>query len=792
MSPYLPTTPGAFQVKRVSLGTNGFVVKFSPQGRVLYSTYLGGTPVPGLVSSTTYPWGIQADAAGDAYVVGFTRGANFPLVNPTQAHHANPVDRYAAFVSVLNPAGSALVFSTYLGGSLDNYAYADALGPDGTLFVAGNTSSLDFPTTPNASQTQPGAGVNVSRISGFLTRYDGFTAHVAFDLHPVAYDVKATEAAPFQTLIASFSDARPTATASQFTATIDWGDGTTSPGTIAADTAQSGQFLVVASHTYVHAGDLPLSVSITSSDPADNAASATSTAHVEDAPLSAVGDPVSALEGTLFQGVVATVYTTTPTDTSSDLTASIDWGDGTTAPGTLAAHGSLSGPFDVTGAHIYRDAGAYAVRVTVSDNDGTAKAIALAPFSSAPAGSPMPERIQIDTSALRGQHGFIALQFNPGAIPGSLGAKAVVSNIEGVTFDAASTHGDVTIANIHIFNQVRQAIDFGGSLSFDVAFQGPWTTQGPNRAFASAFAVQLLASDGLHPLLTTDPGGAVLTIEVGPDGRTTTRAFAPPPGATNGPAARSPNVVDAPLLLLPGAIQAGPGQTFQGRVASLSDANPLGSAADFRALIVWGDGQSSPGIVQTDKQGGFDVLGMHRYAAAGTYAAHVQIDDNDGSTAVAAVRATIGGVMPPPSGDGPTVLAVHRFGIHHQPTVLVVDFSGPLDPTHAQDVQSYEVFAEGSDSASALRNNVQVPILSASYDPATHAVTLVLQQRMNFHHPFRFVVKGTGPHAIVDPAGHNLDGSSNGHPGSDYATLVTEKNLVFPVAPRRFGNARES
>jgi hypothetical protein len=103
-----PTTPGAFQ-RTLSGGLDGFLAKLNPTGTALvYSTYLGDTGVNGGT-------GIAADAAGAAYVTGGTEAAGFPITSGA----FQPVLRgdSDAIVMKLNPTGSGLVYSTYLGSS---------------------------------------------------------------------------------------------------------------------------------------------------------------------------------------------------------------------------------------------------------------------------------------------------------------------------------------------------------------------------------------------------------------------------------------------------------------------------------------------------------------------------------------------------------------------------------------------------------------------------------------------------------------------------------------------------
>ncbi len=126
----------------------GFVMKVDPTGtQLLYSTYLGGSDVDEI-------YGIAVDAAGDAYVTGYTFSTDFPTVSPTLAYRGNG----DAFVAKLNPAGSALLYSTYLGGTDDDFGNAIAVDAVGNAYVAGTTGSRDFPGTTAASLQQNNRG----------------------------------------------------------------------------------------------------------------------------------------------------------------------------------------------------------------------------------------------------------------------------------------------------------------------------------------------------------------------------------------------------------------------------------------------------------------------------------------------------------------------------------------------------------------------------------------------------------------------------------------------------------
>lgn len=113
-----------------------FVTKFNTSGNALvYSTYLGG-------SNNDYPAALRIDGSGNAYVVGYTNSTNFPVANALRSTLAGNND---AFVSKLNASGSALVYSTYLGGSSNDIATGLAVASSGNLYVTGYTLSSDFP-----------------------------------------------------------------------------------------------------------------------------------------------------------------------------------------------------------------------------------------------------------------------------------------------------------------------------------------------------------------------------------------------------------------------------------------------------------------------------------------------------------------------------------------------------------------------------------------------------------------------------------------------------------------------
>ncbi len=153
-SPDFPTTSSAFQSKNNagvdSSGTalsTGFVAKINSTGTALdYSTYLGG-------SATSTITGIAVDASNSAYVTGYTSASDFPSSKGAFQISNKASSLQTGFVTKLNTAGTALTYSTYLGGSAQDQLNAIAVDSTGNAYVAGSSLSTDFPTTPGAFQT---------------------------------------------------------------------------------------------------------------------------------------------------------------------------------------------------------------------------------------------------------------------------------------------------------------------------------------------------------------------------------------------------------------------------------------------------------------------------------------------------------------------------------------------------------------------------------------------------------------------------------------------------------------
>jgi hypothetical protein len=191
VAPFQPVNATVESTVDSGLGT-AFVTKLNSTGSALiYSTYLGG-------STSEAALAVAVDASGDAYLAGYTSSSDFPTANALQAQNATGGHGANAFVTKFNPAGSGLVYSTYLGGSIYEQANALALDSAGNAYVAGTTYSDDFPVVEPLQATNDASSGNANNafISMFnpsgraleFSTYLGGSGHEGFHSCPSSVD----------------------------------------------------------------------------------------------------------------------------------------------------------------------------------------------------------------------------------------------------------------------------------------------------------------------------------------------------------------------------------------------------------------------------------------------------------------------------------------------------------------------------------------------------------------------------------------------------------------------------
>jgi uncharacterized repeat protein (TIGR01451 family) len=166
-------TVNPFQSTNPDFGA-AFVAKFSADGSALvYSTYLGGTAHlnQGMLVGGSEGMSVVVDGSGSAYVTGFTFCTDFPTTTTAfqLSNHAAPTGNPNAFVTKFNPAGSALVYSTYLGGSRGDEANGIAIGGAGNAYVTGYTDDADFPTANPVQANNNASNNNTEGKNAFVT-----------------------------------------------------------------------------------------------------------------------------------------------------------------------------------------------------------------------------------------------------------------------------------------------------------------------------------------------------------------------------------------------------------------------------------------------------------------------------------------------------------------------------------------------------------------------------------------------------------------------------------------------
>ncbi|MGA7340780.1 MAG: SBBP repeat-containing protein [Terracidiphilus sp.] len=212
------------------LGDNdAFVTKFNADGTSLvYSTFLGG-------QSATQGSSIAVDSFGNAYVTGSTTSNYFPVVGATQTNCLSCSSYTSAFVSQFNATGSALLFSTYLGGSNTNTAFGLALDPSGNAYVAGLTKSTDFPTVAPFQAANKGSAGNA-----FIAKYS-FPPVTALTISPTTI-ASGTVNSAFSPVTFSATGATGTATFAVTAGPLPRGMTLTPAGVLSGTPTQGGTF----------------------------------------------------------------------------------------------------------------------------------------------------------------------------------------------------------------------------------------------------------------------------------------------------------------------------------------------------------------------------------------------------------------------------------------------------------------------------------------------------------------------------------------------------------------------
>ena len=227
-------------------------------------------------------------------------------------------------------------------------------------------------------------------------------------------------------------------------------------------------------------------------------------------------------------------------------------------------------------------------------------------------------------------------------------------------------------------------------------------------------------------------------------------------------------------------------------LASSLDPSTAGQPVTFTAVVSPSGTAGTPSGSVTFTIDGVSHAPVPLQLVSGTYQATVSIAslgagghtisaryDGDTTFAASALASplvqTVKAVTAP-AGGGPKVELVQRFGIHMQPTVLVVTFNEALDPASAVNLNNYQITDPAGGS---------VRIRSAVFNAATNTVTLRPMDRINLHHTYHLKLIGTGPGGIRNTQGELLDGADAGSADGDYTGTLTWRNVVLTPAELR-------
>jgi hypothetical protein len=384
---------------------------------------------------------------------------------------------------------------------------------------------------------------------------------------PGSISLNTAEGTAFNGTVATFTDSNTANTAFDFTATIDWGDGTTpTTGTVSNN---GGNFIINGSHTYAEDGSYSVSVTLADDQPSFLSATATGTATVAESDLfiTPVEASIAPTEGQSFTQTLA-FFSDPSSASSSDFTASIDWGDGVSSTGTITGS---QGDFAVHGTHTYGDEGTFQIQITVTETGITNATVTTSHQADVAEGDQL---APMGTS-------FTATQGQP--------------------FNGA-------VASFTDTNTVTAATDFSATIDWGDGATSSGTVSGGNGNF-TVNGSHVYANVGTYPV----------AVNVQDDA----------PGTATTAAQSTATVVQGHVLTGTGvAVCAAEGVPLQGAVvATFTDTNPQPPEA-YSATINWEDGAApAPGTIQA-AGGHFQVLGSHTYGSEGSYTILVTVTFN--------------------------------------------------------------------------------------------------------------------------------------------------------------------
>jgi hypothetical protein len=537
------------------------------------------------------------DASGNFSVTGghtYTEEGKFTVTVTIKHDLATPDAVVTATATVADPkvVGSGVNFNAVEGLKFTGQQVATFTDPGGAEALGDYSATINWGDGSSSAGTI-GSGFTVTGGDHTYTEEGKFTVTITVK-HDSAPDAVITGTATVadvpvngtggftvtglegqviagQTL-ATFTDPAGAETIGDYSAVINWGDGT-APGAGTISNA-GGTFTVRGAHAYAEEGNYTITITI-KHDSATPDAVVTSSALVADQAVTGTGVDVSAVEGLKFAGqTVATITDPAGAEPVSDYGATINWGDGSSSAGTIVASG---GSLSVTGDHLYVEEGKYTITVTIKHDSATPDAVATSTAT-------------VDDPAVAGTGGFI------------------INSTEGAPFKNQVVATFTDPAGAEVLGDYSAAIDWGDGTT------SAGTVSGPDGS--GTFTVtgdHTYAEEGKFTFTVT------LKHDIAPDAQVTGTA----------------NVLDPPVVANPAAapINGLEGELFKNEtVATFTDPAGPETPADYSATINWGDGTTSAGtITGPDASGTFSVEGSHAYVEEGKYALTITIHHDEAS-----------------------------------------------------------------------------------------------------------------------------------------------------------------
>ena len=747
---------------------NVFVSKLNAAGTALiYSTYIGG-------EGNSQANGIAVNSAGNAYITGSTDPVEFPTT--AGAFMPSSDAENTGFVAELSADGSALIYSTYLGGTGDDegtgIAQGNGIAVDsaGNAYVVGTTDSVEFPTTAGAFQTThgdddgeddafvtklnaEGSGLIYSTYLGGDGNDEGNAIAIdasgdAFITGSASSDDFPTTAGAFQTTLQGETNAFVTKLSADGSAliysTYIGGDG---------DDAGNGIAVNAAGDAYITGTSGSDQFPTTANAFQQTLVMKLSSDYVFVTELNAAGTAL--IYSTYLAGSYADLGYGIAVDSAGDA-----WVTGIDGSGDFPTTADAVQPAFID------DSDAF---VSELNPDGTA--LEYSTYLGGTYGDDgdsfdSGQAIAVDSAG----NVYVTGLAGSGSFPFQNALQSTFGGGEEDAFITKFATGQVTsFADSTTLRSSASSSTIGQMVTFTATVTpGSGSTGTPTGTVTFEEGTTVLGTASLSADGTAN--FAISTLALGSDTITAVYSGDTTFAASSGNTSEAVNQAGTTTTL-----SASPNSTTAGQVVTLTAtvAPGAGSTSTPTGIVTFEEGTTVLGTapVGADGKAIFTVanlaVGTHTITAAYGGSADFVAGSGELTLTVAA----------PAVSSGPTIKSVKRFGFHRMPTVLVLTFDEALDSVTAENGKNYDIIDP---------NGHRDPIRRAVYDAATLTVTLNLKERISIHHPYQLIVNGAGPGAVSNMLGQPLDSVDAGQSGSSDHVVLTWRQLVLGDVSKAF------